>query len=824
MEAMRFWNDSRSYPGDALPEEGFAKAFKNVKANKDLNKINTDNKWEEIGPHNIGGRTISIALNPQNPRTVYAGSASGGLWRSYSGGEGVDAWEYVPTGFPVLGVSYIEFEKSDSNVIYIGTGEVYNYEETRGGVAIRETRGSYGIGILKTTDGGNTWEKSLDWDYKQGTGVWVIKLNPLNSRTVWAGTTEGTFKSTDSGETWIKINSTIMVTDLIINPVDTNNVLIACGNLESTGHGIYRTENSGSTWHKVVVGLPSTYGGKALFGTYKEDPNILYLSIGNGYWSNAGTWLCKSTNGGVTWSVQSTFDYSTYQGWFAHFVVVHQENPESILTAGVDVFKSVDGGVTQSRRSYWYSWDFGRPPAGGPEGPSTYSHADHHAYVIHPDDPDIVYLANDGGIFRTKDFGLTFEGLNGGYQTTQFYNGFVSSITDSNFSIGGMQDNATAIYDGTKEWVRVIGGDGGWAAINQDDNRISFGSWQNGNLRRLIRQSFGIYQEEGIASPGGGQAAFIAPYVINEFNPNVMYLGRTIVHKSTDGGNNWTATNGGSALTDNLPISIESSTTDENLVFVGTAPTSSTAEIFRTTNGGDSWENVIGDLPDRYVTDIAIDPDDDNNVYVVFSGFGSSHAFRSIDKGDSWINIGDGLPDVPTSSIVVDPFNSQHIYVGNDLGVFFSSDNGENWILLNEGLPDACMVSNLSVSNSNKKLRVATHGNGAFERDLMSTLTSVTNESNNILDNFVLEQNYPNPFNPTTTISYSLPELKGRVHEVELIILDMLGREINTLVKESQGPGSYSVEWNASGFSSGLYFYKLNFGSQQITKKMLLIK
>ncbi|MCK5590439.1 MAG: hypothetical protein KAI72_00655, partial [Candidatus Pacebacteria bacterium] len=127
LKALHFWNEVRTYPNKAFPSEGFVKAFNYKKNNLSKNNYITDpeDNWREIGPHNIGGRTISIALNPQNPNTIYAGSASGGLWRSYSAGEGIDAWDYVNTGYPVQGVGAIAFVPDDSLEFYIGTGEVY---------------------------------------------------------------------------------------------------------------------------------------------------------------------------------------------------------------------------------------------------------------------------------------------------------------------------------------------------------------------------------------------------------------------------------------------------------------------------------------------------------------------------------------------------------------------------------------------------------------------------------------------------------------------------------------------------------------------------
>jgi len=830
LEALHFWNEVRTYPNKAFPSEGFVKAYnyKKEKLSKKNYRVDPNDNWREIGPHNIGGRTISIALNPQNPNTIYAGSASGGLWRSYTAGEGSDAWDYVNTGYPVQGVGAIAFVPDDSLEFYIGTGEVYNYSNTQGGVAVRETRGSYGIGILKTTDGGNTWTKSLDWSKDQQHGVMVIRINPLNKNSAWAGTSDGTYRSFDAGESWVQVNSIIMVTDLLIHPVDTSTVLIACGNLNSNGNGIYLTLDDGDNWDKITDDLPESYGGKAIFSTYKEDSNLIYASIGNGYYTKAGTWLCKSNNFGFTWEIVDTFDYSTYQGWFSHFAVINQNNPNEIIAAGVDVYKSTTGGTNLVQKSYWWKWDFGAPPAGGPEGPDDYSHADHHCFVIHPDDPEIVYLGNDGGIFRTTDFGETFEGLNGGYQTTQFYSGFSSSHTDSILSLGGMQDNSTAIYFGDPEWFRVIGGDGSWTGINQTNNNILYGSYQYLNIRKSTNGGATFY---GAAPPNlpNSRTSFIAPFVVGVDNSNVLYAGRSTIFKSTNSAGSWTTPYGTSSISTNPPITMAISYQNTDVVYVGNAPINSSAEIFRTTDGGNSWDNITGFLPDRYPMDIEVDPNNDQNVYVTFAGYGSSHVYKSTDGGDNWIDINNNLPDVPAFSVAIDPDYPEQLYVGNDLGVYFSMNGGESWSDISEGLPEAVMVYNLSIVPSNRSIRIASHGNGVFERKLLPIQTDVENEDENPIG-FKLEQNYPNPFNPTTTIKYSIPvvEATRRVVSTKLIVYDILGREVATLVNREQQPGSYEVTFDASSVSrqmtSGVYYYRLNAGSFAETKKMILIK
>ena len=281
------------------------------------------------------------------------GSASGGLWRSYTAGVGVDAWHYVPIGFPVLGVSSISVAPNDSNLIYIGTGEVYNYSGAGYGAAYRNMRGTYGIGILKSTDAGQTWSKSLDWTYNSGRGVWSVEINPLNPNTVWAATTEGIYRSYNAGQTWQQVHNVIMGMDLIINPVDTNIIITGHGNFASTGFGIYRTSNSGANWTHITSGLPTYYEGKIQLDIYKANPNIVYASIGHGFYVNGNnaSWLCKSTDAGLTWSVMSQVDYSKWQGWFSHDVAVDQSNPDNLIVIGIEVYKSTNGGSTVVQKS-----------------------------------------------------------------------------------------------------------------------------------------------------------------------------------------------------------------------------------------------------------------------------------------------------------------------------------------------------------------------------------------------------------------------------------------------------------------------------------------
>ena len=212
-EALAFWSQERSYPHRRMPSGAYGAAYEQHRAQLQAQPARkaASSAWYPIGPHNLAGRTLALAFNPQNANTLFAGSASGGLWRSFSGGRGAAAWHRIPTGYPVLGVSSIAFAPGDSTVLYIGTGEVYNDQWGVGeSQAARWMRGTYGLGILKSNDGGQTWAKSLDWTYQQERGVWAIQVNPRNPNTVWSATTEGIYRSFDAGTSWERVHDVSM--------------------------------------------------------------------------------------------------------------------------------------------------------------------------------------------------------------------------------------------------------------------------------------------------------------------------------------------------------------------------------------------------------------------------------------------------------------------------------------------------------------------------------------------------------------------------------------------------------------------------------------
>ncbi len=733
-KALELFNYQRAYPNPMIPDGAYSKAFEHHEQ-RFLQQTKNRHNITPMGPLNTTGRTLTVAVNPQADRTIYAGSASGGLWRSRSLGMG-QSWEYVETGFPVLGVSTIEFAPQDSMVMYIGTGEVYNFFDTGTDGAYRSTRGSYGIGILKSEDGGQTWKKSLDWTYNQKHGVWMIKVSPTNPDIVYAATTEGIFKSIDAGESWSLVFDVIMATDIEIDPRDPNNVIASFGNFGSARRGIYTTLDGGDSWTQVVPdSFIEEFQGKIQLARAPSNPDKLYASVGNGFSDADGrTRLYLSLDNGVVWERVNTTDYSRWQGWFSHDVAVNPNNEEQLVAVGIGVHRSLDEGRTLELRNE-DGVTRGLPPVDGPDGPPDYVHSDIHFVKYHPSIEDLVILGTDGGVFLSFDNATTFMSANGGMQTTQFYNGFSVSHTDPNIALGGLQDNSTVVFRGDEAWRRSGFGDGSWTAIDQQRPGVVYMSAQG--LVIFSYSDGGINVDRFIdpVTEPDDNPLFIAPYVLSDQFSSVSYSGSEYVYKSEDFFESFNTMNGGNKIDKGNRVFAMDVHNIPEIACVATVPEVEQGKFLMTFDGGDTWSGGNSGLPDRVPNDVVISDENPNLAFVCYSGFGTSHLFMTTDAAESWTVIDDGLPDVPGNAIAIDEEHGV-IYYGTDIAVysaFYKDSNNRlleeiDWQLYSEGMPLAAIIMDLKISPSDQRLWIATHGNGAYRGDLINDIFSSTNE------------------------------------------------------------------------------------------------
>lgn len=813
-QALQLMAQSRSYPEPDISGGAYMEAYEHtLKYIKTKPFKNRSDNWESLGPQNIAGRTLCIDINPQNRNTIYAGSASGGLWRSFNRGLGV-SWQRMPIGFPALAISSIEFAPQDSMTMYIGTGEVYNIDGAGNGAAFRPMRGTYGIGILKSVDGGNTWIKSLDWGLNQERGVWEIRVARTDPNIVYAATTIGTFKSIDAGITWVMVHDVPMTMDMEIHPTDPNIVFVGCGNLGSTGRGIYRTQDGGQTWEKAPAPVPKDFGGKIMLSIFDADPSIVYASIGNGIGFDDGfTWLCRTDDGGDNWSIVNTEDYSMFQGWFAHDIDVNPTNSEDLQAVGITIWDGQNGGSTLSNTTVGGLAPIAIPPLGEPDGPPNFTHSDHHDVLYDREDPQTIYYANDGGLYVSSDGGQTFQSINGGMCTAQFYNGMGVAQDIVNFAMGGLQDNSTVIYTGSPAWRRVIGGDGSWTAVNPENSDNHFGSSQG----LVVGRHSSNFEYDFLAIPTlpNDRTAFIAPFVLAPSNPNRIYAGRSGLYRSSDNGDAFIPANNGNLINGDPIFAMEVSPTDEAVLYFATAPIDDRPSMFFTPDRGNTVIDITEGLPDRFINDVTVHPLDPNIAYVTMGGFGSGHVFMTRDAGASWTDISGDLPNVPTSAIIVDPFMTDRLYVGNDLGVFETTNPEEGWNDFNEGLIDAAIVMDLKVSTLDNKLYVATHGSGMLSRNLIEDdVVSATSDQTEAL---IALEVYPNPTIDKLTLKL---QSDVNVNKVDVSMHNTSGQQID-------------ANWNIAGqqeievidlapYPQGVYFITLSQGIERHTIRVML--
>ena len=798
----------RAYPGKTIPTEaGFRMREQLASEEIRLNELRASNGesaapeqlavWAALGPSpiadgqtfaNVGtpvsGRITAIALDPgyngTTNQTVYVGAAQGGVWRSVDNGT---HWTPLMDNQPSLAVGAIAVDPTNPNVIYVGTGEGNRAGDTY-----------YGQGLLKTTDGGNTWTQIVgpvsttppNLPSFINCSFMTIEIDPSNPQTLYAATNigltsgasggsgivvignRGIWKSTDGGMNWRNLNPGNFTvdrtgTDVLIDPRRPQRVFAAILNV-----GIFRSEQGGepNTWTQLSGGLPNSDPNNPTFNRVElaagppiapSTDSTLYVALAAPNDNLLGIW--RSVDGGTNWTQVTTPQTQGQANYNLELtvdptnanVLYYGTQANSLNNAGT-VFRSTNGGQ---------SWtDLSR--GDGNEG----LHADTHAIAVSAANPDIVFTGNDGGIWRTNNAAantVTWRNLNANLSITQFQT-IALHPTNPNFVIGGTQDNGTNIFRGSLTWQHSRGGDGGFTLIDQSNPQVlyhTFFNQNNSNGQRaqigpeislnggniwLRRGCFGCSTQQGNFNPAD-RVGFYAPMAqhvgYTSASGNVIYFGTNRLYRSSDQGITW---NGLGTSSDGFGADVTKGGTgrlsaiaahpslanNQEIVWVGASDGSIQVTTNANAGANATFNNLTkAPLPNRFLTDIALDRNNTQRAVITFSGFNSvtpttpGHVFLTTNQGQSWTDISGNLPDVPVTSAAINPNDPFTIYIGTDLGVFQTTNGGSTWERLGNGMPRVAtfMVRYHAASNS---LFAATHGRGVYRLVTSRSLATVS--------------------------------------------------------------------------------------------------
>ncbi len=636
------------------------------------------------------GRVTSVAFHPTNPDILLAGSPAGGLWRSLDGGQ---TWSTNTDQLPTLGISSIAFDPSNPDIIYAGTGD-------------RDASDSPGMGVIKSIDGGQTWELS-----NTGISTFTVGCIRIQEGTghIFAATSNGIQKSINGGQTWTSSGpNSGNYKDLEFHP--TNNQIIYTSVLGR----FYRTENGGATWTWISDVLGSST--RMCIAVTPAAPDFVYVIRAN---TTSFSGFFKSEDGGATFTTMSTTpnilgwaaDGSSTggQAWYDLCLEADHINPEVVYLGGIRAKKSIDGGAT------WLDIS------------NNFLHVDMHEMAISPHTKNL-YLCNDGGLYRYLD-NQEWKDISSGMVIGQIYQ-FGQSNHSPNHSLSGFQDNGTMEFNGVF-WKRRGGGDGFESAYDFTDPAV----WYNSIYYGVVYRTNSQVNNEKICGLDvldvTEDGAWNTPYFLlkSDTTANTMFVGLKNLWRSTNIKHSEKDSIVWEKISNNLYNNttnineLESSLSNPDIVFLA----KDNRRLFRTNNANGEvpvWVNITNNLPVFQVpiNSIETHPTDTNIVYICFH----NDVYKSVNQGLNWTLLTSAFPDVSTNTIVMDTTNAEieALYLGTDMGVYYKDNTMTEFIPFNQGMPISARVTELEIyygaTPSEHRIKASTYGRGLWESDLNS--------------------------------------------------------------------------------------------------------
>lgn len=707
-----YWENRIDPQTGAFPTIGRAEIFQQIQQSN--SSRSASGNWQSLGPSTSSGgyaglgRINVVGFRAGDNNTLYAGSPSGGLWKTTDGGSN---WSVLTDANAVLGVSdvvVIAGGSTASDVVYIATGD-------RDGGSMHSLSGDQNndnnsIGVLKSTNGGSSWSTTgLTFTANQKRTVNRLLIAPNSSTTLYAATSVGLYKTTDGGVTWPSIWTLAEFISMEFKPGDPTTMYGA-----TRGGTIYLSTNSGATWAAVAT----TGGSRVQLAVTAADPTLVYAVANSNTTGLNGIYKSTNSGGSFTKVFDGSISGNNLLGYYCNgtgtdtqgtYDLCIAADPNSALTVyvgGVNTWKSTDGGVSWSPNNMW--------TASGTYNScsSPVAHADKH-FLGFQDITNTLFEGNDGGVYKTTD-GTSWSFISSGMEISQLYRLGVSQTSSSDI-IAGLQDNGTKSKSGST-WNDVLGGDGMECAIDYTTTSTQYGEIYNGDIKRTTN-SWGSFSS--ITTGLSGSAAWVTPFTLDPTTNTTIYIGYQDVWKSTNQGSLWTKI---SPWTGSTLRSLAVAPSNSNTIYAATQTI-----LYVTTDGGSNWTNVTGTLPigSSYITYISVKSDDPQTAWVSFGEYNAYGVYETTDGGASWTNISTGLPSIPVMCVIQNKQNTaeNELYAATDVGVYVKVGSG-GWTAFNTGLPNV-VVTELEIyyntgTPSLSRLRAATFGRGLWESELYS--------------------------------------------------------------------------------------------------------
>ncbi|UCH96517.1 MAG: hypothetical protein JSV88_06615 [Candidatus Aminicenantes bacterium] len=711
----------------------------------DYSKIIKALELRNIGPANMGGRTVDIAVPENNTSIIYAAVGPSGLWKSINNGLN---WSPVFDKKSSVSVGAVAVSQSHPDIVWVGTGEA----TCRNSAAI-------GDGVYKSVDSGKTWE---NMGLENTRHIAKIIIDPVNPDIVYVGALghlwgpnqeRGVFKTKDGGKTWEKVlylDENTGTADMAIDPSN-NRILYAAAynfrrmpySFRSGGKhsGIYKTTDRGETWKRLTKGLPGGVNGRIGLAVSRSRPELVYAIVEN---KNSG--IFRSEDRGETWirmCDKKTFDIVNVRPFYFSNITVDPNNDLIVYAYSIFAFVSKDGGKTFKNL------------APGP-------HGDHHIIWIDPKNSHHIISGNDGGIDISWDGGKTWHAVQNATWAEVYQLGF--DLRDPYYVYAGLQDNG--IWGGpvnsrdkqgilNLHWYPVSGGDGFYVQVDPKKPHIIYGNAQMGRITRFNLET-GDFQAIIPRAPLDEEPYrfnWNSPIHLSPHDSNIIYFGGNFLFKSTHQGNSWTKISpdlssndpkkmiesGGPITTDNSGaevhctiLTISESPVKQGVIWAGTDD----GNLWITRDNGKTWTNVIKNInkvPDAaWISRVEASHFSGGTAYVTIDRHRvddySPYVYKTEDSGKTWKSLRANLPGTGYLHVIrEDPLNKNLLYLGSEFGLYFSFNGGKKWVPLKNGFPTAA-VRDIQVHPQANDLVIGTHGRGVWIIDDISPLQQLKRE------------------------------------------------------------------------------------------------